>query len=99
VLYILHGIGGDETEWQRFARVDALMDNLAADKKAEPMIVVMPNGRAQEDDRANAGIQAATNVCSMGRSRKGGCLTLGQRTMPASASASRWTRSLLPSRR
>lgn len=59
VLYILHGIGGDETEWQRFARVDALMDNLVADKKAEPMIVVMPNGRAQKDDRANAGMQAA----------------------------------------
>jgi enterochelin esterase-like enzyme len=59
VLYILHGIGGDETEWQRFAKVDALMDNLVADQKAEPMIVVMPNGRAQKDDRANAGMQAA----------------------------------------
>jgi len=59
VLYILHGIGGDETEWQRFAQVDAMMDNLVADKKAEPMIVVMPNGRAQKDDRANAGMQAA----------------------------------------
>lgn len=59
VLYILHGIGGDETEWQRFAKVDALMDNLIADKKAEPMIVVMPNGRAQKDDRANAGMGAA----------------------------------------
>lgn len=59
VLYILHGIGGDETEWQRFAKVDAMMDNLIADKKAEPMIVVMPNGRAQKDDRADAGMQAA----------------------------------------
>jgi enterochelin esterase-like enzyme len=59
VLIILHGIGGDETEWQRFAHVDALMDNLIADKKAPPMIVVMPNGRAQKDDRANAGMQAA----------------------------------------
>lgn len=59
VLYILHGIGGDETEWQRFAKVDALMDNLLADKKAEPMIVVMPNGRAQKDDHANAGMGAA----------------------------------------
>ncbi|MEK7951761.1 alpha/beta hydrolase [Luteolibacter soli] len=59
VLYILHGIGGDETEWQRFAKVDAMMDNLIADKKAEPMIVVMPNGRAQKDDRASAGMEAA----------------------------------------
>ena len=52
VLYLLHGIGGDETEWQRFARPDILLDNLIADGKAEPMIVVMPNGRAQKDDRA-----------------------------------------------
>lgn len=52
VLYLLHGIGGDETEWQRFARPDVLLDNLIADGKAEPMIVVMPNGRAQKDDRA-----------------------------------------------
>ena len=59
VLYILHGIGGDETEWQRFVNVDAMMDNLIADKKAEPMIVVMPNGRAQKDDRADAGMGAA----------------------------------------
>jgi len=51
VLYLLHGIGGDETEWQRFATVDVLMDNLIADGKAVPMIVVMPNGRAQKDDR------------------------------------------------
>lgn len=59
VLIILHGIGGDETEWQRFSKVDALMDNLIADKKAEPMIVVMPNGRAQKNDRADAGMGAA----------------------------------------
>lgn len=51
VLYLLHGIGGDETEWQRFATVDVLMDNLIADGLAVPMIVVMPNGRAQKDDR------------------------------------------------
>ncbi len=51
VLYLLHGIGGDETEWQRFATVDVLMDNLISDGKAVPMIVVMPNGRAQKDDR------------------------------------------------
>ena len=47
VLYLLHGIGGDETEWQRFAHPDVLLDNLIAEGKAVPMIVVMPNGRAQ----------------------------------------------------
>ena len=59
VLYLLHGIGGDETEWQRFATPDVLLDNLIADGKAVPMIIVMPNGRAQKDDRANAGMGAA----------------------------------------
>lgn len=52
VLYLLHGIGGDETEWVRFANPAALFDNLIADGKAVPMIVVMPNGRAQKNDRA-----------------------------------------------
>ena len=51
VLYLLHGIGGDETEWERFATPDVLLDNLIADGKAVPMIIVMPNGRAQKDDR------------------------------------------------
>ena len=52
VLYLLHGIGGDETEWQRFAKPNVLIDNLLAEGKVTPMIVVMPNGRAQKDDRA-----------------------------------------------
>ena len=55
VLYLLHGIGGDETEWQRFAKPEILFDNLIADKKAVPMIVVMPNGRAQKNDRRLTG--------------------------------------------
>lgn len=59
VLYLLHGIGGDETEWQRFATPDVLMDNLIADGKAVPMIIVMPNGRAQENDRAEGNVMAS----------------------------------------
>ncbi len=56
VLYLLHGIGGDETEWQRFAAPNVILDNLIADQKAEPMIVVMPNGRAQKNDRAEGNV-------------------------------------------
>lgn len=56
VLYLLHGIGGDETEWQRFAAPDVLLDNLIADGKAVPMIVVLPNGRAQKNDRAEGDV-------------------------------------------
>jgi enterochelin esterase-like enzyme len=49
VLYLLHGIGGDENEWPRGGAPDVILDNLSADKKAVPMIVVMPNGRASKD--------------------------------------------------
>ncbi|MFM1943011.1 MAG: hypothetical protein RI897_1993 [Verrucomicrobiota bacterium] len=59
VLYLLHGIGGDETEWVRFATPDRLFDNLIADGKAVPMIVVMPNGRAQKNDRAEGNVFAS----------------------------------------
>src|SRR5512140_1987516 len=59
VLFLLHGIGGDETEWERFATPDVLLDNLIADGKAVPMIIVMPNGRAQKNDRAEGNVFAA----------------------------------------
>lgn len=59
VLFLLHGIGGDETEWQRFATPDVLLDNLIADGKAVPMIIVMPNGRAQKNDRAEGDVMAS----------------------------------------
>jgi enterochelin esterase-like enzyme len=59
VLYLLHGIGGDETEWQRFAHPNRILDNAIAAGKAVPMIVVMPNGRAQKNDRAEGNVFAA----------------------------------------
>lgn len=49
VLYLLHGIGGNENEWVRGGSIDVILDNLSADKKAVPMIVVLPNGRAGKD--------------------------------------------------
>lgn len=52
VLYLLHGIGGDEKEWLKHGQPQVILDNLYAEKKVEPMIVVMPNGRAMKDDRA-----------------------------------------------
>jgi enterochelin esterase-like enzyme len=59
VLYLLHGIGGDEEEWRRGGRPEIILDNLIADKKAVPMIVVMPNGRAQPNDRAEGNVMAS----------------------------------------
>jgi len=52
VLYLLHGIGGDEKEWLKHGQPQLIFDNLYAEKKMEPMIIVMPNGRAMKDDRA-----------------------------------------------
>ena len=46
VLYLLHGIGGDHNEWPRGGKPNNILDNLIAEKKAVPMIVVMPNGRS-----------------------------------------------------
>ena len=58
VLYLLHGIGGDEEEWHHHGSPEVILDNLIADKKAVPMIVVMPNGRAQPNDRAEGNVYA-----------------------------------------
>ena len=44
VLYLLHGTGGDETVWLEQGHAAQIFDNLIASGKAEPMIVVMPNG-------------------------------------------------------
>jgi enterochelin esterase-like enzyme len=62
VLYLLHGIGGDETEWLNGGHPQVILDNLYADKKIEPMIVVMPNGRAMKDDRAGGNIMDPEKV-------------------------------------
>lgn len=62
VLYLLHGIGGDEKEWLRGAGPQVILDNLYADKKIQDMIVVMPNGRAMKDDSAGGNVMAPEKV-------------------------------------
>ncbi|MDD2931614.1 MAG: alpha/beta hydrolase-fold protein, partial [Fermentimonas sp.] len=47
VFYLLHGSGGDEEAWIALGRTAQIMDNLIAQGKAIPMIVVMPNGHTQ----------------------------------------------------
>ena len=44
VMYLLHGHGGDETAWADLGRTSQIMDNLIAEGRCVPMIVVMPNG-------------------------------------------------------
>lgn len=48
VLYLLHGAGGDENAWSELGRAQHILDNLIAQGKAEPMIVVMPNGNGAQ---------------------------------------------------
>jgi enterochelin esterase family protein len=48
VFYLLHGGGGDEDAWSTLGRTSQILDNLIAQGKALPMIVVMPNGNAYQ---------------------------------------------------
>lgn len=49
VLYLLHGSGGDENAWPEMGSAAVIMDNLIAQGKAKPMIVVMPNAYWNEE--------------------------------------------------
>lgn len=73
VLYLLHGIGGNETHWTNPGAANVILDNLIADKKAVPMIVVMPNGRASNEPvtafggRGGRGARGAAAADGQGR--------------------------------
>jgi len=58
VFYLLHGMGGDENAWSELGRAAQILDNLIAQGKATPMIVVMTNG--------NADLQAAPGESPLG---------------------------------
>jgi len=62
VLYLLHGIGGDEKEWFNQGKPQVILDNLYAKGQIVPMIVVLPNGRAMKDDRAIGNIMESSKV-------------------------------------
>jgi len=49
VFYLLHGMGGDEEAWMDLGRASKILDNLIAQGKAKPMIVVMTNGNACQE--------------------------------------------------
>jgi len=49
VLYLLHGMGGDEEAWIALGRASQILDNLIAQGKAKPMIVVMTNGNVSQE--------------------------------------------------
>ncbi|MBR1406360.1 MAG: esterase [Bacteroidales bacterium] len=49
VLYVLHGIGGDEDAWVTQGRATQILDNLIARGQAKPMIVVFTNGNISQE--------------------------------------------------
>ncbi|BCU79549.1 hypothetical protein llg_42640 [Luteolibacter sp. LG18] len=67
VLYLLHGIGGNQHEWTGYIKAPAILDNLIADGKAVPMIVVMPNGRALPNDSPPAEIYAPGHAAAFAK--------------------------------
>ena len=56
VLYLLHGAGGDEEAWSSMGRAAQILDNLIEQGKAEPMIVVMPNGNPNQQAACTMGL-------------------------------------------
>ena len=70
VFYLLHGSGGDEEAWMDLGRTSQILDNLIAQGKAEPMIVVMTNGNgAREATPAHSseGMKQPDNRTARGR--------------------------------
>ena len=64
VLYLQHGMDEDETGWGNQGKANLILDNLIAEKKAVPMIIVMDNGYASKPNsipasRGNAAVEAA----------------------------------------
>jgi len=57
VLYLMHGSGGNDTDWIVNMRANYIMDNLIAQKKAVPMIVVMPDGYVAPSGLSGIGAQ------------------------------------------
>ncbi len=58
VLYLLHGSGDNETTWHQVGKANLIMDNLVADKKAVPMLVVMTNGHPVPYGRNSRGLRS-----------------------------------------
>jgi enterochelin esterase family protein len=67
VFYLLHGGGGDEYSWTSLGRAPQILDNLIAQGKAKPMIVVMPNGNPTQKMSPGYGPVAGQPAAGAGR--------------------------------
>jgi enterochelin esterase-like enzyme len=75
VLYLLHGMGDNEMGWQRNGSAPVILDNLLADGKIVPMIVVMPNGTIQPP---GPGARLASALMKRADTDKDGKVTLDE---------------------
>jgi enterochelin esterase family protein len=72
VLYLLHGAGGDEEAWIALGRAVQILDNLIAQGKAKPMIVVMPNGNVVQKAAPGESERGMYKPSFMGETRMDG---------------------------
>ena len=68
VLYLLHGMGWNDLEWTQIRHADVVIDNLLADGKIQPLVMVFPNG---DSSMTAAAIEAAGGTAWMGNGRGG----------------------------
>ncbi len=66
VLYLLHGMGGDEEAWIALGRTAQILDNLIARGEAEPMIVVMTNGNTMKEAAPGESSEGLIKPASLG---------------------------------
>jgi enterochelin esterase-like enzyme len=69
VLYLLHGIGGTDTEWTEACHANIIIDNLLAESKIQPMVLVFPDGNSS---RSAADLAAGGGGAGAGAGRGGG---------------------------
>jgi enterochelin esterase-like enzyme len=78
VLYLLHGMGGNEVNWTSQGRAGVILDNLIADKKVVPMIVVMPNASLGGPGNFSMGAPLAAALVKRADANKDGKVTLDE---------------------
>ncbi|MBI5085789.1 MAG: esterase [Acidobacteria bacterium] len=86
VLYLLHGIGGTDTEWTQSCHANNVIDNLLADGRIPPMVMVFPDGNSS---RTVADLEAAS-----ARRAAGAEAAQGRAAAPAGAGARRGGRGM-----
>lgn len=64
VLYLQHGSGEDETGWAVQGKADVILDNLIAEKKAVPMIIVIDNGYATKPSQTSQAVSGSRGWAS-----------------------------------